>query len=176
MNDARLTARQIISRCNMSPRPECYSGRGARLGDLNGDQLEAIYDLVKREYGDEAARNFVYLVAETDVLSATVFLNNFYRLGWNDWKRLDLQPTTDLDQLDPGPDREDGSQAAVGQMMMANFLSGSMDRDETPAIRGQFLCDHAEELDEETRQRVCESQMRVTNDGGIMISYPNEIK
>jgi hypothetical protein len=48
--------------------------------DLSGQQLQKIYDSIKVHYGNEAAKNFVVMVADVPVMSATDFLLALYRL------------------------------------------------------------------------------------------------
>jgi hypothetical protein len=68
--------------------PSFYSGRGVRASDLNSKVLEALYKNIGREYGKNAAQNFVALVAQVTELSAANFLmalGQFERAGfeWN---------------------------------------------------------------------------------------------
>jgi len=70
----------------MSTRPEYYSGRGAALSDLNSEILQKIYVGIEKQYGVKAAKNYVRMVDDIKVLSATTFLEELYQLFYNDWK------------------------------------------------------------------------------------------
>ena len=123
----------------LSPRPEYYSGRGATLSDLNSDMLEMVYEGVKAEAGDEAAKQFVQLVADFDKLSATAFLNDFYGFWYRGCVHVSRKHST-MDELDVGPD--DGHREVVGMGAMLSAMSGMIDCDETSSIRGPFLQKH----------------------------------
>lgn len=47
-----------------------------------------IYQGILKEYGKDAAKQYVTMVAEIDVLSATLFLNSLYALDGMKWKWL----------------------------------------------------------------------------------------
>ena len=84
-----MTPREIVhiyTKRKMSTRPEFYSARGAIACDLNSPILEMIFKGVKAEIGEDAAKQFIQMVADIDVLSATHFLNTFYVFGENGWK------------------------------------------------------------------------------------------
>ena len=96
----------IIRNNQMSTRPEYYSGRGAITCDLNGKMLEGIYQGIKKEYGVNAAKNFVKMINNIKVLSATTFLQELYNLFYNKWKYINKKehaasviPTEDSDIL-----------------------------------------------------------------------------
>ena len=125
----------------MSNRPEYYSGRGAILSDLNDQILERAYKVVKREHGEEAAKQYAQMVADIPKLSATDFLLTFYRLEGNDWK-WDKRILGNEKGIDVGPDRGDGSREAVAFATIAGALFGDSSRDETEHIRGEFLRRH----------------------------------
>ena len=138
----RLCAREIIGTMkNMSTRPEFYSGRGAIGSDLDSKKLETIYQKVKREHGEKAAENFAQMVADIPVLSATDFLLTFYRLDSYGWK-WDKNLLGKERGIDIGPDHGDGKRIAIGVATIVSVLGGMSDRDETLAIRGQFLREH----------------------------------
>lgn len=142
-----LTAHAIVgtyTKNRMSSRPEFYSGRGAILTDLNSELLEMIYDGIRREIGEAAAKNFVQMVADIDVLSATLFLNSLYGLEANGWKwkkRSKLSKTSKAtDHVDIGPD--DGHRFAIGMATIGSWLGGGSERNETPMISSDFLEKH----------------------------------
>ena len=133
--------RQIIRENKMSVRPEFYSGRGAILCDLNGDQLEGIYQGVKKEYGDKAASNFVKMVNNIQVMSATTFLQELYNLCGNGWKYIKKKTHASGIAVQKGKNGEyDQSSAAHG--IIGIFSAMSENRDETAAIKSYFLSRH----------------------------------
>lgn len=140
--EGKLSAREIIGTMkNMSARPEFYSGRGAIGSDLDSRRLETVYQLVKREHGEDAAQNFAQMVADIPVLSATDFLLTFYKLDSHGWK-WDKSLLGDEKGIDVGPDCGDGSREAVGFATIASALGGMSARNETPYIREEFLRRH----------------------------------
>ncbi len=141
--ERKLNAREIIGTMKMmSARPEFYSGRGAMTCDLDSERLEYIYEHVKKEHGEEAGENFVQMVADLPVLSATDFLITLYKLDSHDWK-WDKKLLGNEKGIDVGPDYGSGRREAISMLTIANFLGGSSETDETTiCIRGQFLRKH----------------------------------
>jgi hypothetical protein len=144
-------ARTIVQDAGMSARPGFYSGRGAMVCDLSDRHLQKIYDAIKTHYGDDAAKNFVMMVADIRVLSATDFLLALYRLEGLEWKW-------------PGPNTKDSNDgiyydnefeliATVAQVLGAAF-GGTGERDETVSIRSNFLRTHKAELSEKQRDQI----------------------
>lgn len=82
----------------MSGRPEYYSGRGATITDLDSDKLFNSYQKIKENVGVEASKNFIEMVKNLKVASATSFLNAFYELASNDWK-FNKNPELDKDEI-----------------------------------------------------------------------------
>lgn len=139
----RPSGRQIIvDYTGMSPRPEYYAGRGATTSDLDSRLLELIYCGVKKEFGDEAATNFVQFVYDQVKLAATSFLNNFYTFVANDCKWTPRSHSV-ADEMDVGPD--DGGRLTIGSAAMVNALSGQINRDQTEQISAGFLWRHIKE-------------------------------
>ncbi|MDO8509483.1 MAG: hypothetical protein Q7S27_07445 [Nanoarchaeota archaeon] len=150
--ERKLSAMEMINTMNdMSARPEYYSGRGAIAADLDSRRLENIYQLVKRERGEDAAQNFALMVADIPVLSATDFLITLYKLDSNDWK-WDKSLLGNEKGIDLGPDNGNGGREAVAMATIGNVLGGMSERDETPYIRGEFLKKHNLE-EPRTRQK-----------------------
>ena len=126
--------RDIVYDSGMIDRPGYYGGRGATLTDLNGGILEKLYQNIEKSNGEEAAQNFVQMVAEIPKLSATDFLLTLYRLEGNKWK---------WDSKLLGNERgnyADGYGEAMGNVV--SVLGGMSERDETYAIRSKFLEEH----------------------------------
>lgn len=136
----KLSASGIVDNAGMVNRPEYYSGRGAISCDLNDKYLENIYESIKREYGEEAAKNYVQMVADIPKLSATDFLLTLYSLEARDWKwdkrLLGNQKGIYVD----GP--TDEAKIAVGFATIADVFGGMSGRDETIFIRSEFLARH----------------------------------
>lgn len=145
---AKMSARQIVlvyTENRMSSRPDFYSGRGAILSDLDSDLLERIYKGVKNEIGNEAAENFVQMVADIKILSATCFLNTLYGLEVSKWvwKKSD-RPDRAMDHIDLPHEHEGRFEA--GMATIGAVLGGGLERDETHAIRGEFLQKHGKSV------------------------------
>lgn len=139
-----LSAHAIVgtyTKNRMSSRPEFYSGRGAILSDLNSELLEMIHEGVRREIGEKAAKNFVQMVADIDVLSATFFLNSLYSLEANGWKwKKRSKKAEALDHVDVGPDGP--GRFAIGMATIGSWMGGGSERNETPMISSDFLEKH----------------------------------
>lgn len=123
----------------MSGRPEYYSGRGAITSDLNSKLLEMVCRGVKAEYGDEAAANFVQFVYDHGKLSATAFLTDFYSFVSRECVHIPKEHKA-IDEIGIGPD--DDSREMNAMLGMMAFIGGGSDRDETEAIRYDFIFQH----------------------------------
>lgn len=128
--EGKLRATEIVMQCGMISDPGFYSGRGATLSDLNGEILTKIYQSITSTYGTKAARNFVAMIDETPVLSATDFLLNLYKLEANEWK-WDVKLLSEEKGIFP---TSEGS--AFGTI--CSVLGGHNRRDETWDIRRDF--------------------------------------
>lgn len=133
--------KEIIISTGMSTRPESYSGRGATVSDLNSETLEKIFQGIQKQFGEKAAKNYVKMVKNIKVISATTFLNELYSLcscGWvyrahkTDKLGIAIQKNSkgnyELDSPNP-------------MASMASFMFGS-GRDETQSIKYWFLQSH----------------------------------
>jgi hypothetical protein len=134
--------KNIIRNNNMSTRPEYYSGRGAILGDLNGNILEGIHKGIEKEFGVKAAKNFVKMVADIKVLSATTFLEELYNLFNSNWKYLVKKRHASGVSIPKNKDGEYDESSVISGMfgIMSAMTSGG--RDETMSIKGHFLSTH----------------------------------
>jgi hypothetical protein len=140
--------KDIIRNNKMSTRPEYYSGRGAITCDLNGNMLEGIYQGIKKEFGDIPAKNFVKMVADTKVLSATTFLEELYMLFGNDWKYRNKPKSQQANGISI-PKNENGEyddRSAMSGMLGMFAAMGNNGRDETPEIKNYFLSKHGVKL------------------------------
>ncbi len=132
----------IIRNNRMSTRPEYYSGRGATLSDLNGQILEGIYKGIEKEFGRTAANNYVKMVADIKVLSATTFLEELYSLYRSDWKYRKKKQHAPGVSVPKNKDGEyDDNSVLVGAFGMVSALF-SDGRDDTDSIRSNFLSWH----------------------------------
>lgn len=131
--------KNIIRNNRMSTRPEYYSGRGATISDLDGNILEGIHKGIESEYGKNAAKNFLKMVADIKVLSATTFLEELYQLFYNDWK---YKTKTKHASGITVPKDENGEYDVMAGMfgMMAALTSNG--RDDTQRIKSYFLRSH----------------------------------
>ena len=131
--------KRIIHDNNMVGRPEYYSGRGANTGDLNSKMLEGIYQGILKEFGKSAANNYVKMVADIKVLSATTFLQELYELFYKNWKYTKKKVHA------PGiavPKKENGEyDLDMGMFGVISALSNGS-RDMTPYVRDEFLHMH----------------------------------
>lgn len=132
------TLKNIIRNNNMSARPEFYSGRGAIMCDLNGEILENIHNDIEKEYGKDAAKNFIKMIADIKVLSATTFLEELYCLFNRNWKYAKKRKHASGISIQKN---EDG-QYDVMHGMLSIFSALTSDRDETMLIKSNFLSKH----------------------------------
>ena len=128
----------IIRNNRMSTRPEYYSGRGATMSDLDGQILSGIHKGIEEEYGKEAAMNFVKMVADIKVLSATTFLIELYNLLYADWKYTEKDKHADGISIPKNAEGEYDESSLVSGMA-GMFAAMSNTRDQTEEIRGGFL-------------------------------------
>ncbi len=137
--EEKLTAVGIVYKAGMCPSPEYYSGRGATSVDLNPQHLEKIYSLIAENYGAEPAVNFVKMVEDIPVLSATDFINSFYAFEMNNWKYEKSKVKSDTIEGILVRKNADGNYNEMHGMasMMAAIARGG--RDQTESIRGPFL-------------------------------------
>lgn len=141
--EGKMRASQIVREAGMVNRPEYFCDRGATSSDLNDQILERVYVVINREYGEDVSRQFVQMVADIPVLSATDFLNTLYGFeshGWSWDKNLASKGGVDV-----GPDDGEGSREMICKCVVVNVLSGSHRGDETGQIRGHFLARHGVE-------------------------------
>lgn len=131
-----ITTKEIVEESGMSARPEFYSGRGATLSDLSSRHLEKIWRGIKDNFGAEAAKNFILMVRDIPVLSATNFLKTLCSLERNSWKwRKAL-----LEGRRGRGISFDNTGEAWGTVVSACSKRG--DRDDTDRIRNPFLRGH----------------------------------
>ena len=129
----------IIRNNQMSTSPEFYSGRGATLSDLNDRILEGIHNGIKKEYGLDAAKNFVKMVNDIKVLSATTFLQELYNLFFNNWKYINKKQHAASVSVPKNEDGEYDMDMGMFGMMEARMNSV---RDDTQMIKTGFLIRH----------------------------------
>lgn len=157
-------ANKILTDNNMSSRSAYFAGRGESLSDLNGQILENIYESVKKENGDNAAKSFTNMVADLYFvqrdLSASTFINSFYTLescSWNyrpmteEKSRAELMSQTAADEL-----RETGQAGAslFGMMLVLGGHEGKKSDYTRREIGQHFLATHAELLQENNLERL----------------------
>lgn len=141
MADKFEILREIIRNNRMSTRPEYYSGRGATRSDLDSNILEGIYKGILKEFGKTAAKNYVKMVADIKVLSATTFLQELYQLQYNDWKYIKKEKHADGISV-PKNDNGEYDDDSVFSGMLGIFAAMGNNRDDTQSIRGGFLRNH----------------------------------
>lgn len=136
--------KDIIRSCNMSTRPEFTSGRGAITCDLNGTQLEKIYQGILKEFGKRPANNFVKMVDDIKVMSCTTFLEELYMLCGNDWKyrKKPLKRQANGISIPKNENNEYDDMSMLSGMMGIFAAMSNGGRDETPQIKNYFLSKH----------------------------------
>jgi len=134
------TLKDIIRSAGMSTRPEYYSGRGATISDLTETILEKIFKGIETKFGAAAAKNFVKMIADIKVLSATTFLQELYNLYYSDWKYR--KKRKHAVGVAVGKNDKGEYDLASGLIGMAGVMSGMNDRDDTQRIKGWFLRCH----------------------------------
>lgn len=126
---------KAIRDAGMSDSPGYYSGRGATTSDLGYRQLNTIAKAIKENKGDKALKNFVHMVAQIDVLSATDFLLTLQQLAAADWvwnkKMLPRTKGIHVDSIG-------AAFGTIGEV----FGRSQPPRDSTVEIRAQFLREH----------------------------------
>ncbi len=118
--------------CGMSTRPEYYSGRGARSGDLSARELKLILEEIRKHKGVRAGQRFKWMVRDLPVLSATDFLLALHALDANNFvwrKRKHLPKANGKYFTDMG--------SAMGTFLES--YGGRSHFDETPIIRSEFF-------------------------------------
>lgn len=133
---------EIIRSNRMSTRPEYYSGRGATLSDLDGNILEGIYQGILKEYGKNAAKNFVKMVADIKVLSATTFLQELFQLFYNDWKYVKKEKHANGIAIQKNDEGEYDESSIMSGAMSIFAVMNNNGRDDTERIKGYFLKIH----------------------------------
>lgn len=107
---------------SMSARPEFYSGRGVICSDLGPNHLQAIYNGLKEDFGQEATRQFCLMIEDLTDLSATNFLNQFY-VFFNNGRRW-CKKTVKESGIDIGSDDGTGTREAITMVSVIGVLSG----------------------------------------------------
>lgn len=140
-----MTAKEIIrTYCQrLSPHPDYYSGRGAMVGDLNSEMLDQLHGGIVKEIGKKAGEQFLDMVANIDVLSATLFLNSLFALESNKWKWKKIKQVSRAnDHIEITSSPEPDAKFLSGMFSIGSWLGGGSMRDETPLIRNEFLRKH----------------------------------
>ncbi|MGD9726947.1 MAG: hypothetical protein AB7L09_00660 [Nitrospira sp.] len=130
-----LDSRRFVTEAGLSRRPAYYSGRGAIRCDLNEVHLMKIYQQILDARFPGAAIEFIKLVASMQTLSATEFLQEFYRLEREGWI---FKPGDAPTQWAIDGRMDDGSLQVSAMASIFQALSGPK-RDETPSIKFGFL-------------------------------------
>ncbi len=133
---------------NLSTRPDYYSGRRASTSDLTTEMLHKLYLFIKTEGGDEAAKNYVQMIADLKDMMATRFLESLYNLAWSNWKwKKGLSGSTVAAEKDNEMSMIIGLMSVMGST--DNELYGMTD-----SIREPFLKSRMSKEDYEARQKL----------------------
>ena len=139
--------KDIIRNNRMSTRPEYYSGRGATRSDLDSGILEGIYQGIVKRFGKRAGNNYVKMVADIKVLSATTFLQELYQLQYNNWKYRNKEKHGDGISVPKNKDGEYDETSMVSGMLGIFAAMSNNSIDDTGSIRRDFLRSHGVKLE-----------------------------
>lgn|GEM_PF-3160989 len=132
--DPITVAKRIVSTSGLSNRPEYYSGRGAKLGDMNGKHLISIFQKLSRlDVGK--ALNMVKMTMEMPTLGATEFIESLYRLAYSGYNLNNTDVSTNNFSFGNAKGKEMG---VIGAAMFAEAFGGYRS-DDTSAIKREFV-------------------------------------
>ena len=141
--------RQVISSLKNVPfqfilTPSFYSGRGATRGDLAPQHLDAIHKWLNENVSKEASKEFVNLVDNIKVMSATAFgedLISFYHNDFKNFRTKDSKPANEI-SVSKNKDGEYDENSINQGMLGIMAMMGNSGRDDTQSIKGSFLMKH----------------------------------
>jgi len=148
--EGKLDIKEIITKSGMSSRPGVHSGRGATISDLNSEILEKFYKNIKYEYGKFASEQFLEMVSEIPVMSATDFLLNLYKLESNNWKWKKSLLGNEKGVYIDG--RTDNERLSVGFATIISML-GRNEMDDSNLIKCPFLKNHGVKIKGNYKER-----------------------
>lgn len=129
--NTEMTGDVLLERMGVGTRKSYYAGRGAKLADLNGNNLIRAYKILRDEVSQEAADQFATTVNAIRELSACNFIDAMRRLHANGWQ-------FDQSVLQPGVEYDDMSSHAEALGIAATAWHGMRYRDETGSIKWYF--------------------------------------
>lgn len=142
------TAREIVRlACNgrLCDRPEFYSGRGPAECDLNSRMLSELHSFLK-EADPDIAHEFVLMIENQKDMSATAFLNEFYRFEGNGWKYVEKTYANTSEGIDVGPDDGKGTREVIAMATVMDLFGGGRRSNwravDHLQIKGHFLSLH----------------------------------
>lgn len=127
----RQITKGIVRNVNMSDSPSYYSCRSAIMDDLNGNQLDLIYKSIVIDFGEDAGKNFIEMIKDIKVLTATRFLKSLYNLCDNDWV---WEKSLEADSI--AIDDEGSAFCSINEILAGERI------DQTTQIKGGFLSAH----------------------------------
>jgi hypothetical protein len=129
-------------------RSSFYSGRGVNLGDLNSKFLEMIYQGLKSEVSQEAAKNFVKFVNNLKDLTASGFIIAFERFWDSECQNTNTSLPSGLGNQISGRGDERFAEgfALIGQIFGGGLSSPEKIERESHSVKDQFLRQHKEEI------------------------------
>ncbi len=132
--DPEKVIHRIVLTSGLNDRPEFYSGRGAKMSDLNGNHLISIYNKLYK-LDPQRALNMAQMTIDMDSLGATEFLESLYSLAENDY---DLSKTKiSTNNFSVGNKREQDRDIFAYTAIIAAF--GRQTYDCTSTIKTQFI-------------------------------------
>lgn len=138
----RKSAEEILDGCSVGSRAGFYSGRGVTTSDLDDRKLQQCFDAIAAHIGDDAATNFVDMVASMERMTATGFINAVYALEANGWVHVDGPQPRAID-----PDSEQSAFATVVDTLARHSRRNAestalLEARNDVLIRAEFLCRH----------------------------------
>ncbi len=160
------TAIGIWTENRMSNRSGYYAGRGSLTCDLNSDLLERIYQGIKKDVGEEEAKNFVQMVDALEDMSATAFIVAFRQFGYNKFQGIVEQHEDDDIALSAQLHGDDTVNEGMSVLIQA--LANRSNRSsffEHNNIKANFIRSHSSELSR--KLHIEDTSMWMTRNGSF---------
>lgn len=125
-----------------------YAGRGVSLSDLNSAILEKIYDGLKADVGEKAAKNFVRFINNLKDLRAAAFIEAFEQFSRSGCEQVGISKAAQTDKRDAvyGDSRDALAVALVGSAFMYGKNSLEQIEEASLDIKSEFLDRHRAEI------------------------------
>lgn len=130
--DSIVVIKRILDTSGVSSSPEYYSGRGAKLCDLNGKNLISIYNKLNR-LDTKKSLAMAKMTFEMPTLGATEFINSLYSLAYNNYDLEKYHLSSNNIDLGNG---SENSRFVIGMASLASSMCYRSD--DTIAIKHEF--------------------------------------